>query len=137
MQGFAAILLILQLLAHGVAGCCWHHEHADNAAPTAVAVAADAEKTCCHHRQAAPDATDPANSKQHAPEDTPCDESQCLLGISRNRVDAEIPNQALHFVLATDSCASLSDTPPATRPVCIEDIEPPLRLHALHEVLLI
>jgi hypothetical protein len=137
MQGFAAFLLILHLLAHGVAGCCWHHEHADNAEPTAVAVAAGAEKTCCHHRQAAPDHSVPADSKQHVPDEAPCDDSKCVLDISRNRVDAEIPNQVLHFVLASDFCASPSDIRPATSHVCIKDIDPPLRLHALHQVLLI
>jgi hypothetical protein len=139
MQGFAAILLMFQLLTHGVAGCCWHHEHADHAkdGPTAVAYTDVAEKTCCHHQHAAPDPSEPADSKQHAPDDDSCAESKCVLDISRHRVDLEIPDFVLDFVLATRASASPINIRSARRQECVTDIEPPLRLHALHQVLLI
>jgi hypothetical protein len=139
MQSFAATVLILQLLAHGVAGCCWHHEHADHGygQTTGVQVAAATEEKCCHHRQAAPDANLPEGSQQQAPDDDPCDESKCVLSISPTRVTVEVPSQLVFFGLASETCCPSIDIHSPPREVRGEVIEPPLRLHALIQVLLI
>ena len=82
-------VLILQMLAHGIFGCCWHHDHSAKSASCShrgvVAAKVSTSHSCRHdhstgHRHS-PESlatAQPSNEPQPVGQ-TPCDEGKCLF----------------------------------------------------------
>lgn len=105
-------VLILQVLAHSIFGCCWHHDHATGSTACshrAVATAPAETGKCRHHdhsdhrhaSEALPNAQAPAEPQPHR--QPPCDEESCLF-VHSVITDA---SDALLLSLALDDCCVL------------------------------
>ena len=139
MNTVAAILTSVQLLVHTLGGCCWHHEH--GAVPTeslSLAIDLVAEDNCCLHRQNDQAETPGDEGEQRDGTPATCSEPSCVF-IKAGDVDDL--RQTSEF--AALSVAAVESTAVATLDQSIgnylleHDLGPPLRLHALHQVLLI
>jgi hypothetical protein len=131
------ILLAIAVLAHSLAGCCWHHAHAEESS---------AETTCCSHRHA-DETADHGAASHHgkggsAPgESSPegCQEGSCVF-----LRDGGSPSVGAVPMLALDSYATItSNLGPGSLRLALaarhasQPLEPPTRLHLLHQLLLV
>jgi hypothetical protein len=104
-------VVILQMLAHGILGCCWHHAHAfehlncSHLTVAAVEVAAQAfpKHTCCHGH-APVEAAEETKSAPEMPSDVPepCSETRCsfvkaLSADSTENMLKTMVSQAIEF----------------------------------------
>jgi hypothetical protein len=140
MNTFLSNLTALALFIHTLFGCCWHHAHAAGAACDATATKIHSADCCCHQAQgqgANSPGTDTSQSE-------PCKcRPQCRGACSW------LPVKKVAF----DAPAALAFHDPGTAPTPLLDHPPgdvltwlrpelvpaglPLRLHLLHQVLLI
>ena len=136
MNTFAAILATLQLLAHALAGCCWHHGHVSAGSSTAThSVAANA---CCSHSQSRH--ADPSSHEGEQNEGAPdsCSEPRCVFIPVGETSSTHLLDLAPLFVFpATDTGSARSEERALVDSLFEHDVGPPVRLHALKQVLLI
>lgn len=115
---------------HAVLGCCWHHAHGDErAASGGIAVAAHAECDHCHPGD------DHASPEKPQKCRTECGSVCTFLPSQKIHFEAPLMTVALDWVIVAEA------VPPATTFATIafsrQRSEPPLRLHLLHQLLLI
>lgn len=137
MHVLVSNLVAASLLLHAVFGCCWHHRHdtscCDNS-PVAQAV----EACCQHHRG------DECNDKHSLPSPAPCQGGpHCLgdcnyLAVQKSHLDQVQFDVPLDFAIPN---SPFFDVRFATAHGCDRlyelDTGPPLRLHLVHQILLI
>lgn len=129
-------LMAALLGIHAFFGCCWHHGHrCAECTPSATQVAQPAK--CCHHHQG-------TDEKQHGKQ-TPC---KCFLEchgvciyVPSQKVQLDSPELIvpLDFVAVLTAFSDMQQA--STAPWEISRgptaVSPPLRLHLLHQILLI
>jgi hypothetical protein len=125
MQLFASILMAVVLFIHAAFGCCWHHAHC---CPAADAIC---DRHCSH------DHDEP--NRQSGEEELEC-EGTCQY-VMPEKVWLDGLGFASWIVLAAPP-ATFADRPVTGAAHCGEwrcpiDSGPPLRLHLLHQLLLI
>lgn len=125
MNRLSTLVVTLVLLAHSLVGCCSHHAHAKDAGATAA---------CCHDH--VHDSSTPASTPQAPTEG--CSEGSCvfLRGDSPAALDLSAALAVRYALPRTET------SQPARRIACAlilesEDVAPSLRLHLLHQILLI
>jgi hypothetical protein len=127
-------LVSASLLIHALLGCCWHHAHAGLLLGSGQTVAVESSG-CCNHG--------PAPSEDRTP--GPCNDNSRCEGIC-TYLPAPKSQVGMPQFLAPSDLASIlpiaSDAPLSTT-LAVERFgdscrfEPPLRLHLLHQHLLI
>ena len=124
MKAFLTSLMAILLAAHSAFGCCWHHAHAYDGLPNA----------CCNH-----------NDHDGLPDEPPCDvEKECegtcqYVAAEKVRVDHLGDAGWAVFVVpnVTFAESTFSSLVRSRESFCPIDSGPPLRLHLLHQLLLI
>jgi hypothetical protein len=134
MRSFLSHLMAGLLAMHAVLGCCWHHGHACGRECTrTVLESADAH---ADHDADSCGSTDSKPCQNHGPH--ACQKGQCVFlrtvengaGVS---LDLNLPSLG-----CAASCDVSSQAPVAVRPLFAADaLLPPLRLHLVHQVLLL
>ena len=138
MNTFAAILATLQLLAHALAGCCWHHGHYAAESLTVATHSLAAKKYCSHseHRHAEPASNE---DEQHDGAPDSCSEPRCVFivvgdsGSTLHLLDLA-PLSVIPAIVA-DAAGSVDQS--LVDSLSEHDVGPPVRLHAFKQVLLI
>jgi hypothetical protein len=113
-------VVLLQMLAHSIFGCCWHHSHAEGQTGcqhATVAHAHEAANSCGHHSHEHPAdraSNSTPDSGQSPHRNQPCDEERCqyLVTESTQISDSERPFQMIAFDcvdahLAVSGCGSV------------------------------
>jgi hypothetical protein len=123
------LLLAIVVLAHALAGCCWHHAHAaDGGAPVACS-----DHAHCHEHGGAEEGDNGDGPAK------PCDEGNCVFvrGQGSPSIDFSLA-LALEGCVASAGELSLDDflVTRAAYPDT-QDLAPHTRLHLLHQILLI
>jgi hypothetical protein len=134
MQTFVASLMSAVLAIQAVFGCCWHHAHFHLHCQRSLAQAAAPAK-CCHHHHAS----------ESKPVEPPCQGHDDCQGSSDYLVPQKVQLDATETVAVFDMPAivSLLSATPGAAQFSYEyagsrsTIELPLRLHLLHQTLLI
>lgn len=143
MRFICCNLMSALLFMHALLGCCWHHAHGESCcskpAPDRASVAKHeshcSHKHCSRSSENAPQQQEPAEPSEH--EDCP---GACnFLPIVKTQVDTESGMMVQSFV-AYIAWAAKSDVPSqysarsesGSAILCL-----PLRLHLLHQILLI
>lgn len=146
MRAAVCITVAAMIALHTVLGCCWHHSHTT----PSVAAGIDAKTTaptkaikrcCCHKRlkdQARLPEQDSQRQDSKKPCPTPCSE----------KCDSAAVNRTTHHELTWYCDVAFSTAP--DQPLLIPNVptlrgeflnfaveSPPLRLHLLHQLLLI
>jgi len=135
MRAVVSSLMVALLAIQTVFGCCWHHSHWHLHGHSSLAREAEPVKCCQHHHQ--------ESESQPSPE--PCNHHDECRGLSAYLLPQKVQIDASHSVPAFDmatSVASLAEDQIACPFLwgdvgCSHAIEPPLRLHLLHQTLLI
>jgi hypothetical protein len=137
MYRMTNILLAIVVLAHSLAGCCWHHAHA--AEPSA-------KTTCCSHLHA-DETADHGDSDHHSKDGSVPGESSpdgCQEGSCVFLRDGGAPSVGTMPMLALDSYAPIASDPGLgsvrlALAAChaSQPLAPPTRLHLLHQLLLV
>jgi hypothetical protein len=137
MRALFSSLVACALLMHAAVGCGWHHKH-DAIGDNAVAVA-DSASECCHHSHHEGD-----HQEHGQPSQAPCDGHSHCQGLC-NYLPVQKPQLDQSSVQLLPDFAVIA---PATSKLHVESLtsfarawesasEPPLRLHLLHQILLI
>jgi hypothetical protein len=135
MHAAVSSLMVAVLAVQTVFGCCWHHAHWHLHCNRS-RVEAAAPVKCCHHHQ---------HESPGQPSPEPCQNHDECQGLSVFLLPQKLQIEASHCITAFDIAAivpSLADGQVATGffgadVACSSSIEPPLRLHLLHQTLLI
>jgi hypothetical protein len=125
MKPFLASLMAILLAAHAAFGCCWHHAHARESV-------AAAPGCCSHHHDSDDHSQPPCNSQDQcegtcqyvAPEKVRLDDAKSLIWMELEAPTVTFADR--HIQNATRDGG-----------YCPIDFLPPLRLHLLHQLLLI
>ncbi len=138
MRTFVSNLTAAMLLVHALVGCCRHPEHSHTSCENTEfsdSLATD----CCRHDH------EPSSHKDEQPF-SPCDcqfkcKALCIfLPPEKTLVDARQTVLCID-VVAIASCAANGYAPSAHRYWSAESVlhglEPPLRLHLLHQIILV
>lgn len=138
-----AVAVIVAL--HAVLGCCWHHAHetvaATVTAPAKAAESVKANRCCCHRYQSdEPKPVGRDSSQQGSPEScpAPCDKKCDAPAVFRVHLDdvALVPLFAWFATFAQPVLTPAVFTSRAD--LADEELQPPpIRLHLLHQLLLI
>ena len=133
MRAAFSSLVSASLLIHAVLGCCWHHAHAGELL-SSESVAGE-PRDCCHHGAA------PAEHPSPSPcNDGPHCEGICTyLPAPKSLIDMSqfLALSDFAAILSVASDLPLSAMPAVERFVDPRGFKPPLRLHLLHQHLLI
>jgi hypothetical protein len=140
MRALVSNLTALLLVIHAMIGCCHHHWH--SAAECGGAMALTATCDCCPQHPSAADADHPAND--HKPCE-PCSGSLECLGVckflpsSRVQLDCSDDEGDCLLVAVVDSLAAIDAIHHVnvSRRAGPRDALPPIRLHLLHQRLLV
>ena len=153
MRSIVTYLITTVLALHTLLGCCWHHAH-DAIAYAAVHTAEVQESRamtsaivghCCRRQLDQPElvtgAADFADDQEHessGPDQDPCNDRCTFVSTDRVQVDSLRDAFALGF-LAPEVAAQLAGEFVYRRWEIrsASDVVPPLRLHLLHQLLLI
>jgi hypothetical protein len=134
MQALFSSLVAASLLIHAAIGCCWHHSHnglcADDrqCQPTSDA--------CAHHHGC-------CNGQHDQPTQEPCGGHQChglcnYLPIQKSQVDDLKLQLPLDFAAILPATCDMQGVAVHHAVGCSKAAcEPPVRLHLLHQILLI
>jgi hypothetical protein len=133
MRALLAGLTALVLFIHAASGCCWHHHHEGEAHG---GTPGTATAHCDHHRH---------GNEHHGQPHGPCKSgSKCqgvctYLPVQRTQLNAPQLVVALDLVgdAAVAGCGAQRTSTSWARVCCPSDLRPPLRLHLLHQVLVI
>lgn len=133
MHTFFTNLMAGLLFIHTVFGCCWHHAHS-YAPPEHAAI--HKASHCCHHHEHS------AGSKH---DETPCqDRLEChgtCTYVAPQKVQIDSPVATASFelaaVLATNADGLIAPEVPHGWELLPNATQPPLRIHLLHQILLI
>jgi len=123
------LMLAFVVLAHSLAGCCYHHAHA----------AAPDESTACSAHEHCHDHGNSDDGTNSDPQDKPCEEGSCVFV----RGDGS-PTFEPTLVLALDGCVTTASessldmlrTSLVGYPES-QDLSPHTRIHLQHQILLI
>src|SRR5262245_49976148 len=125
MQPFVSILMAAVLIIHAAFGCCWHHAH--SCVPKA-----SMSVTCCNHH-------DHDDHRQPGESELDCEGTCQYVAPEKLRLDdpslaawAQLVAPPVTFAGRPIDAATRIGKPP-----CPIDSGPPLRLHLLHQWLLI
>jgi hypothetical protein len=134
MRAAFSSLVSLSLLIHAVLGCCWHHAHAGELLSSRASVA-DEPSDCCHHgaHPAEHPAPGPCNDSPH------CEGICSYLPAPKSLIDMPqlVAPSDFAAILPAATDATLSAMLAGDRVIDLDGIKPPLRLHLLHQHLLI
>jgi hypothetical protein len=136
MNAILSILTAAALFIHAAMGCCWHHTHHCGHGDATTAGVSQPVQCCKHHHPA-----------QHGKQ--PADPCKCK--VECHGVCIYLPTQKTHIdapriVIPFNHVAvipALADTHHLSAPFRLDgtggalESEPPLRLHLLHQILLI
>lgn len=131
-------VLLLQMLAHSIFGCCWHHAHAPGSTTcqheTVVAVESKAH-ACSHHahdRHTSQSSDSPNNSEPLPHRGPPCGEERCQFV---NCLKTDSPTELLQSQDFVDSSfmperkqtitsvSRFTDSHGSQPPVCLSAVE--------------
>jgi hypothetical protein len=140
---FVSIAVAVVVALHTVLGCCWHHAHAATVAlPHQNAASAESApaKKCCHHHHDEPQHADDEPAAEHSHHSCPdqCDDKCEAPALLRVQHDDVVSLPLIDWMAAP--------TEPVVVPaVVVARVDrsdghlkpPPLRLHLLHQLLLI
>lgn len=144
MRSVVSYLVVVTLALHALLGCCWHHAHEPDARLSQVEVQSTrAVESCDCHRHGARELAE--NDQKPPVPSTPVDHSSDSCGnkcqyvaVSRVQVDHSLDFSVLDFLPAESSVASSSEITAVRYGSDGAPIgPPPLRLHLLHQLLLI
>jgi hypothetical protein len=135
MRTVVASLMVAVLAAQTVFGCCWHHAHWHLHGDRSLARAAPPVKCCQHHQ----------HESESQPPQEPCHNHDQCQGLSTFLLPQKVQIDASQCVASLDLPVIIPDQ--ANGQVgsmfswevvgCSHTIEPPVRLHLLHQTLLI
>ncbi len=130
-------LALSMVLYHLLVGCCCHHAHGNNSFPHHDELAA----TCCSHHDHCDSSREKSNRSTNEPdrEHGGCHDSQCVFVIpnpdSSARITSHVnPLVALGLAPQVTSRVYALCTPRESRQPSVAE---PMRLHLLHQILLI
>ena len=131
-------LTSVALLAHVLLGCCWHHGHRCSHQSAAAAEVASAHDRCCAQPQEGTHSQGSVGDCGHG--DNGCQGVRCVFVSDAPGAAAAVPAWQHRDALPLGPLAV--DTSPAGSPLCGEASLAagccrPLRIHLLHQVLLI
>jgi hypothetical protein len=135
MHTFLSGLLAIALSVHALFGCCWHRAYSDPLCDHAIAsVIAPAE--CCEHPNMPVDRNLPQTPGNHQRD---CQGVCTYLPTQKTQLDVPTVFESLDLVATPTGnfdgqLSALGVTGVAHHP---RSFEPPLRLHLLHQLLLI
>lgn len=137
MRSAASLLLAVVLIAHSVCGLCWRCVETSGGQNASATFADNCDGSCgCHSASTAPPCSDTAT--RHNPTCRMECSGTCRF-LPVERVVVEQP--ATDFALVTILPESLNTTPAGStvfeRESVVSRGHPPLRLHLLHQLLLI
>lgn len=134
MRAVFSSLVAASLLIHAAIGCCWHHAH-------------DAEcgNEACAEQTASTDGgqhDDCDSSSGHGDHHAPCKghcEGTChYLSVQKTQVEVIAPHLPLDFAAVIPATCDVHVAALVHAERSYESVaEPPLRLHLLHQILLI
>jgi hypothetical protein len=134
MHGLFSHIAAALLAIHTVLGCCWHHSHA--CAQECKSVTIESASAHAGHDAEHGPATDSQPCHNHAP--NACQGGTCVFVRTAEGGPGGVPKADLvsHVFLAADD--ALPQTPAVQRPLLADgDLLPSLRLHLVHQVLLL
>ena len=145
MRAVISITVAATIALHTVLGCCWHHAHA--AAPvvtevqTKVETPTKATKRCgCHSRQTRPLPVEHGLQRHHSDKSCPgqCGEKCDSAAVSRT-TEHESTVTCVVVISAMPDQLLLIPAVPTLRDSLFDNLieSPPIRLHLLHQLLLI
>ena len=149
MHAVLSILMAAALIVHAVLGCCWHHAHdcvrCDNPiahVPGLTAKTSDQVACCKHHHGAGPEASE---GQQEQPSQEPCKcRFECrgvcaYLPPQKTQIDSPELVVAFDYAIVAPMRAGVPIAPALSWELAgnLANVEPPLRLHLLHQMLLI
>ena len=123
-----ALLLTLVLLAHSLAGCCSHHAHA--------AGAEVADNCCATHGHDHEENGRGNHNGDHGAPVRQCDEGSCTFLRGSAAVDFGLLFAHCSAILVEDAAQHSLNFAEVAR-LDSNPVEPPTRLHLLHQILLI
>ena len=135
MRLFVSNLTAAMLLIHSLIGCCWHHGHACAERQETVAIHAD----CCHDHDGESHDDNEAPARHHNCE-LKCQGVCTYLPTQKIVIDAQQLLNSIDYVavvLATANSYSASAASFWERSRVTRASKPPLRLHLLHQVILV
>lgn len=143
MRALVSHIVAVAVTLHALLGCCWHHAHESvvAVAETEAKAPAPVKKCCCKHHHEPELAQEEHHSTDQDPVDrcpNTCGDKCVYVGVNRVQLDHaliltsfDLVTAAPQYDLATDLSISRFESDDATVD------PPPLRLHLLHQLLLI
>jgi hypothetical protein len=131
-QTLTTCLTLAAFVAHGLLGCCWHHEHCTAAIDSSAAPAMESHPVhaCCGHHGARDQENSPADvphDGRHSDSDSPCpsecDEGHCVFA------RATYQGNELTGASTTGACLLPANEAPVLNPAAAAN----LRVTALDE----
>jgi len=138
MGDFPSKLMAALLAVHGMLGCCWHHDHCRAEAPCAARESAESlNGGADEHSSPAGESSHNNDSDRH--ERRLCRGSACVFIGSRKAVLAELvhPLGKMPFAIASLGNPLECNLPGGYSYFPPDAFMPPLRLHLVHQLLLI
>ena len=150
MRTLVTYLVAAALTLHMLLGCCWHHAHESSviasepkqAQKIEAPVPVSPKRCCCHRHQpkVLVQESEPSKDKQDAPRDRPESCGQKCSFVTTNRVQVDqvldiAPLSFLSVVVSVESANGLTYIRLESRGV--PAAPPPVRIHLLHQLLLI
>lgn len=143
MRSFISATIVVAIALHTVLGCCWHHSHESAEVVQAKTKSTDSAKTCrCHSRSKkrsqSPERNDSQRQESKKSCPIPCGEKCDTVALSRVQHDDATVVTLVSLLYTLDQ----SFLTPAVLTSHVEVDNglvgiPPLRLHLLHQLLLI
>jgi hypothetical protein len=134
MHGLFSHVAAALLAMHTVLGCCWHHSHA--CAQECKTLAIESASAHAGHDAEHEPATDSQPCHNHGR--SACKGSKCVFARTAENASSDVlkANLISHVFLAVDN--TLPQTLAVQRPLFADDaLLPSLRLHLMHQVLLL
>lgn len=146
MRALVSNLVALAMILHAVLGCCWHHAH-ETTSPVSIAEvdaqpAVTVKHCCCHSHQVEELAQqDNHRSETDAPAEpcrAPCGEKCQYVVVSRVQLDSPVAWHSFDLLPSVDQPILSPGLTTLTFESGDASVDPPpLRLHLLHQLLLI
>lgn len=139
-----SILVAVSVALHSVLGCCWHHAHETESATVEVArKPAETVRRCCchrHHSEAETTAAETESQEHNSGErdSAPCGEKCQYVAAARVQLDDLNSNWLIAWLPLIDGpIVEPVHNPSRVHIDTTAADPPPVRLHLLHQLLLI
>jgi hypothetical protein len=125
MRAVFSSLVAASLLIHAAIGCCWHHPHND-------------DDTCCDDSQTGSHHDSEQGGHSHGPCKDHCQGTCHYLPVQKSQVDKITVHSLLDFAAIVPATCEVPFASQLRASRTHESAaEPPVRLHLLHQILLI